>query len=93
MNLNINKTRVTSCIRKTNILVSEYNLCKSLLNHMDAIKYFRVFLESNVYFHHHMDYVFSQAIKLLVTLSFSSFDSLLMLYFTLVRSKLELNFD
>jgi hypothetical protein len=45
-------------------------------------------------FHHHVDYVFSQSLKMLglictMTFSFSTFDRFLLLYVTLVRSKLE----
>jgi hypothetical protein len=53
-----------------------------------------VFIDSKLYFHSHVDYIFSQYIKLLGlirnnTFSFSTLDSLLILYFSLVRPKLE----
>jgi hypothetical protein len=52
-----------------------------------------VFIDSKLYRHSHVDYIFSQAIKLLgfirnITFSFSTLDSLLTLHFSLVRPKL-----
>jgi hypothetical protein len=53
-----------------------------------------VLIGSKLYFHSDVDYIFSQYIKLLglirnITFSFSTLDSLLILYFSLVRPKLE----
>jgi hypothetical protein len=59
-----------------------------------CIKDLGVFLDSKLYFHQHVDYLFSDTITLLglirsITFSFSSLDSLMILYSSLVRSKLE----
>jgi hypothetical protein len=58
------------------------------------IKDLNVFFDSKLYFHKHVDFLFSEYINLLglirsITLRFSSLDSLYVLYFTLIRSKLE----
>jgi hypothetical protein len=58
------------------------------------IKHLAVLLDSKLLFHHHVDYAFSQPLKILgiiptMTFYFSAFDSFLLLYVTLVRSKLE----
>jgi hypothetical protein len=60
----------------------------------DSIKDLGVFTDSKLRLHNHVDYIFSRCVKLLglvrtLTFSFSSLDCLHMLYFTLVRSKLE----
>jgi hypothetical protein len=62
----------------------------------DSTKDLGVFIDCKLRFHNHVDYIFSQCIKMLglvrtLTFSFSSLDCLYiyMLYFTLVRSKLE----
>jgi hypothetical protein len=94
MKINVSKTRVISFTRKTNMIPFEYKLCGSHINHMDTIKDLGIILDPKLDFHAHVDYIFSQARKLLslicaTTFSFSSTDSLFMLYFTLVRSKLE----
>jgi hypothetical protein len=59
-----------------------------------SIKDLGVFTDSKLHFHNHVDYIFSQCIKLLglvraITFPFSSIGSLYMLYCTLSRSKLE----
>jgi hypothetical protein len=53
-----------------------------------------VFLDSKLYFHNLVDFIFSHCITLLglvrsVTINFSSFEYFVVLYFTLVRSKVE----
>jgi hypothetical protein len=53
-----------------------------------------VLIDFKLHFHHHVDYIFSQKIRLLerignVNFSFSSLQSLLLLYFHLVRPKSE----
>jgi hypothetical protein len=61
---------------------------------MDNIKDLGDFLDSKLYFHQHVDYISLQALKMLglnhsVTFAFSTIDSLLMLYSTLLRSRRE----
>jgi hypothetical protein len=95
MKLNVSKTRVISFSRKTNrILIFHYKLCHSYITRTDSIKDLGVFIDSKLHFHNHADYIFSQCIKLLglvraITFPFSSLGSLYILYFTLIRSKLE----
>ncbi|PNF27925.1 hypothetical protein B7P43_G03400 [Cryptotermes secundus] len=94
MKLNIAKTRVVSYIRKTNFLSYEYQLCHDIITRTGSIKDLVVFYDSKLHFHTHINYIFSECIKLLglirsITYRFSSMESLYILYFTLVRSKLE----
>jgi hypothetical protein len=53
-----------------------------------------VYIDCKLHFHQHVDYLFSHAMKLLglirtLTFSFSTLDSLLILFFASVISKLE----
>jgi hypothetical protein len=94
MKLNVKKTRVISFSRKTKLRHFDYQLCESLITRTECIKDPGVQIDSKLHFHHHVDYIFSQAIRLLglirtETFSFSSLQSLLMLYYTSVRPKLE----
>jgi hypothetical protein len=80
--------------RKTNVLRYEYQLSHAAVTRIISIKDPGVFFHSKSYFHIHVDFLFSEGIKLLglirsITLTFSSLDCLYVLYFTLVRSKLE----
>jgi hypothetical protein len=72
----------------------KYKLGDSYITRTDCIKDLGGFIDSKLYFHSHVDYIFSQFIKLLglihnITFSFSTLDSSLILYFLLVRPKLE----
>ncbi|PNF13713.1 hypothetical protein B7P43_G14358 [Cryptotermes secundus] len=92
--LNIAKTHVVSYTRKTNFLSYEYQLCHAIITSTSSIKDLGVFFDSKLHFHTHVNYIFSECIKLLglirsITYRFSSLESLYVLYFTLVRSKLE----
>jgi hypothetical protein len=94
MNLTISKTRAITFSRKTNTLLLKYKLGDSYIIRTDCIKDLGVFIDSKLYFHSHVDYIFSQSIKLFglvrnITFSFSTLDSLLISYFSLVRPKLE----
>jgi hypothetical protein len=60
----------------------------------DCVKDLEVMLDSKLHFHRHVDYLHSQALKLLqllifITYNFSSLDSLKVLHITLIRSKLD----
>jgi hypothetical protein len=94
MKLNVNKTRVITFSRKMNLCLFDYKLCELLITQTECIKDLGVQIDSKLHFHHHVDYIFSQANRLLglirtVTFSFSSLQSLLMLCYTVVRPKLE----
>jgi hypothetical protein len=90
MNLNISKTRAIAFSRKTNTLLLEYKLGDSYITRTDCVKHVGYSIDPKLYFYSHVDYIFSQAIKLLdlirnITFSFSTLHSLLTLYFSLVR--------
>jgi hypothetical protein len=94
MRLNISKPRVISYSRKTNVLSYEYQLCHSAIARTSSIKDLGVLFDCKLYFSNHVDFTFSECMKLLrlirsITFMFSSLDCLYVLYFTLVRSKLE----
>jgi hypothetical protein len=94
MKLGVNCTTVVSFTRRTNKLAFEYRFCESCINRADSIKDLGAIVGSTLYFYHQVDYVFSQAAKLLGffhTLAFSCFppQSLFILHFTLITSKLQ----
>ena len=91
MNLNISKTRAITFSNQTNTFLLKYKLGD--ITRTDCIKDMGVFIFSKLYFLSYVDYIFSQSIKVLglirnITFSFSTFDHLLILYFSLVRPKL-----
>jgi hypothetical protein len=94
MKLNTSNTRVIAVTMKTNVLYYSYNISDLFITRIDTIKDLGVQLYSKLHFHAHVDYIFSQSIKMLglirtVTYSFSTLHSLLILYLTLVAPKLE----
>jgi hypothetical protein len=94
MKFNTSETKVTSFSRKTNILIYHYKLRLSSVPRTDSIKDLRMFLDSKLHFHNHVNLIFSRCIKLLgiarsITFIFSSLECMHRLYITLVRSELE----
>jgi hypothetical protein len=94
MRRNIAKTHTVSYSRKTNVLSYEYQLCHAAITSTSSINDLGVSFDSKLHFHNHVYLIFSECIKLLglicsLTFRFSSLDCFCMLYFTLVRSKLE----
>jgi hypothetical protein len=94
MKLNISKTRVIAFTRKTNGRYYSYKICDWFITRTDTIKDLGVQLDSKLHFHAHVDYIFSQSVRTLglvrtKTYYFSTLDSPLILYLTLVRPKLE----
>jgi hypothetical protein len=92
--LNISKTNVIPTSIKTNVLNYDYKLCQSCINRTDSIKDLGLYIDNKLHFHDHINYIFSQRIKLLglvrnLTLNFSSLEYMLRLCITLIRSKLE----
>jgi hypothetical protein len=80
--------------RKMNVLNYQYRPGNSFKLRTDFIKDLGVHINCKINFHCHVNFIFSLALKLLglirtITFSFSTSDCLLMLYFALVRSKLE----
>jgi hypothetical protein len=92
--LNIGKTRVISFSRKTNSLIYDYKLCQSSITRSHSSKDLGVYIDNKLYFHDHVNYIFSKSTRLLglihnITFNFSSIESMLRLYIALVRCKLE----
>lgn len=72
----------------------EYKVCGCRINRTGIVKDPEIILDTKQYFHHHVDYVFSQVLKLLgltfaTTFSFSSTYSLLVLQLVSVRCNVE----
>jgi hypothetical protein len=94
MELNIQKTKIISLTRKTNSIHFKY-FVKDVLNlRAEYIKDLGVILDSKLYFHCHVDFVYSQALRTLglirfITYNFSSLGSLVVLCLALIRSTLE----
>jgi hypothetical protein len=89
MKLNLSKTNIISFTRKTNSIYFNYKLFNSLGARSQCVKDLGVLLDCKLYFHQHVNYIFSQSLKMLgliryITSSFSTLDSLLV-----VRSKIK----
>jgi hypothetical protein len=66
----------------------------ALILRVECIKDLGVVLDSKLYFHCHVDFVYSQALRTLGLIRFITYnlfflDSLVVLYIALIRSKLE----
>jgi hypothetical protein len=91
MKLNLSKTTIISFTCTTNSIYFNYKLCNNPVARSHCVKDLGVLLDCKLYFHQHINYVFSQSLKMLgligyITSSFSTLDNLLVLYITLVRS-------
>jgi hypothetical protein len=76
------------------ILIYAYELFQSTVESTDSIKDLGVFLDSKLYFHDHVSFIFSRCIMLLglvrsVIFNSLSLECMFTLYFTLVKSKVE----
>jgi hypothetical protein len=94
MKLNLSKTTIMSLTYKTNSIYFNYKLCNNPVACSQCVNDLGVLLDCTLYFHQHINYIFSQSLKMLgliryITSSYSTLDSLLVLYSTLVRSKIE----
>jgi hypothetical protein len=63
MELNIQKTKIISFTRKTNSIHFKYSVKDVLILHSDCIKDIGVMVDSKLYFHCHVDFVYSQGNK------------------------------
>jgi hypothetical protein len=85
MKSNVCKTNAVSFTRKANMIPFQYKLCESRINRLDTVKDLRIILGTNR-FHHHVDYICLQSVKLLdliriITCYLSFVGSFLTLYF------------
>jgi hypothetical protein len=76
------------------MIFPEYKLYGPRIQRTYAVKAIGIILDTKLYFHHHVHYIFSEALELLsiisvITFSFLAVDSLFMSYLTLLRSELE----
>jgi hypothetical protein len=81
MELNIQKSNIISFTHKTNSIHFNYHVRDVLVLRSYCKKALGVMLESKFYFHHHVEFVYSQALKTLgliryITYNFSSLHSL-----------------
>ncbi|PNF19262.1 hypothetical protein B7P43_G08007 [Cryptotermes secundus] len=94
MKLNVNKTKVITFSRKTNSLIYAYKLFHFTVTLTHSVKDLGVYLESKLHFHNHVNFIFSYCVKMLgtirsITFNYSTLGCMFILYFTLVRSKVE----
>jgi hypothetical protein len=57
---------IISFTRKTNMLPLEYKFCESRVSRGNTVKDLRIILDTKIYFHLHVDYIFSEAFTLLL---------------------------
>jgi hypothetical protein len=94
MELIIQKTRIIYFTRKFNSAHFNYCVSNAIILRSACIQDLGVMLDSKLYFHSHVDFEHSQALRTLgliryVTYNSSSLDCLVVLYNSLIRSKLE----
>jgi hypothetical protein len=94
MELNIQKTKIISFTRKTSSIHFKYFVKYVLMLRSECIKDLGIMLCSKLYFICHVDFVYSQTLKILglihfITYNFFSLGSLVVLYIALIRSNLE----
>lgn len=92
MKTNTDKTGVITFTRTTNVVNYNYKLYDKCITRTDPIKDLAALLDSKLVFHHHVDCIFSQSLKILgltraLTCSFPTVERLVLLSFTLVTSK------
>jgi hypothetical protein len=63
MTLNVGKTTIISFTRKTVGLHFNYKLSNNPILRSQCVKDLGVLLDSKLYFHHHVDYISSQGLK------------------------------
>jgi hypothetical protein len=85
MKLNLSKTTIISFTRKTNSIYCNYKFCNNPMALSQCVKNLGVLLDCKLYFHQHINYIFSKSLKMLgliryITSSSSTLDSLLVLY-------------
>ena len=59
------KARDVTFVRKMNAINYDYKLCEINITRTDCIKDLEVFLDSELLFHHHVDYIFAKSLKML----------------------------
>jgi hypothetical protein len=64
MEIKIQKSKIISFTRKTNSIYFNYYVKDVLISRTDCIKDLGVTLESKLYFHCHVDFVYFQTLKL-----------------------------
>jgi hypothetical protein len=70
---NFSKISVISFTRKTNVLNYNYRLRNSLILRIDCIRDLGVHVDCKLHFHHHVDFLFSYAVKLLELMAINIF--------------------
>ncbi|PNF40967.1 hypothetical protein B7P43_G08815 [Cryptotermes secundus] len=93
MKLNVDKTKVITFSRKSNYFIYEYKL-HFTITRTYSVKDLGVYFDSKLHFHDHVSFIFSHCIKMLgiircITFKYSTLECMFILYFTLVRSKVE----
>jgi hypothetical protein len=94
MEINNEETRIISSTRKTNRIHFNYYVGNVSNLRSDCINDFGVMLTGKFYFHYHVDFVHSQALRTLefircITYNFSPIDSLVVIHNVFTGSRLE----
>lgn len=94
MSVNATKCRVVTFSRKSSNLIFDYSIDNLTLERVYSIKDLGVTFDSKLTFIDHINTITNSALRMLgfiirITRKFSSIDSILSLYFSFVRSKLE----
>jgi hypothetical protein len=92
MKINIFKTNINYFTCKTNGIDFNYFVSDALIVRTDYVKDLGIMLDTKLHFHRHVDYLHSQALKLLISFivyNFSSLKCLKVVYITLILLKLE----
>jgi hypothetical protein len=74
MKIIIFKTNIISFTRKTKSIYFNYYSDDVLILGTDCVKNLEVMLDSKLHFHHHVDYLQSQALKLLRLIRFITYN-------------------
>jgi hypothetical protein len=97
MELNIQKSKLASFTHNSNCVHFNYYISNGLILRSGCIKDLDVMLNSKLYFHCHVDFVYSQACRAsrlirYIMYKFSSLDCLVVLHNAEIRSKLDYAF-
>jgi Reverse transcriptase (RNA-dependent DNA polymerase) len=94
LSLNVSKCTVVSFTKKYNTIIYDYNIDNNNLERHNSFKDLGVIFDSKLSFSEHISHIVSSSSKMLGYCvrnwsSFSNIDTLKLIYFTFIRSKLE----
>jgi hypothetical protein len=84
MKLNLGKTTTISFPRKTNSIYFNYKLCNNLVSRSQCVKDLSALLDCKLYFHQHINYIFSHDLKVLGLIRYIASRLLIAVWFRIV---------